>query len=89
MLAVVPPDATSWAQAIGHLGPSRESTEAKSGYRGTEEKNEFVFRHYAPTIPPAVTYGITKRMKDIEKVLKDLERLARKWKGEELATTES
>jgi DNA-binding HxlR family transcriptional regulator len=53
------------------------------------EKNEFVFRHYAQTIPPAVTYGITKRMKDIEKVLQDLERLARKWKVEELASTGS
>ena len=48
------------------------------------EQNGFVFRHYEPTIPPAVTYGITKRMKDIEKVLQDLEQLARKWKLEEL-----
>ena len=38
---------------------------------------------------PAVTYGITKRMKDIEKVLQDLERLARKWNVEELASTGS
>ena len=48
------------------------------------EQNGFVFRHYEPTIPPSVTYGITKRMKDIEKVLQDLEQLARKWKLEEL-----
>jgi len=53
------------------------------------EQKEFVFRHYAPTIPPAVTYGITKRMKDIEKVLEDLEHLARKWKVEESASTGS
>lgn len=51
--------------------------------RGLEEKG-FVFRHYEPTIPPSVTYGITKRMQDIEKVLQDLEQLARKWKMEEL-----
>ncbi len=51
--------------------------------RGLEEKG-FVFRHYEPIIPPSVTYGITKRMKDIEKVLQDLEQLARKWKMEEL-----
>src|SRR5665811_1089147 len=51
--------------------------------RGLELKG-FVFRHYEPTIPPSVTYGITKRMKDIEKVLQDLELLARKWKLEEL-----
>jgi len=41
-----------------------------------------VFRHYEQTIPPAVTYGITDRMKDIEKVLTQLEWLSRKWQGE-------
>ena len=46
------------------------------------EDKGFVFRHYQPTIPPAVTYGITERMKDIEKVLAQLEGLARKWQGE-------
>jgi DNA-binding HxlR family transcriptional regulator len=49
--------------------------------RMLEEKG-FVYRHYQPTIPPAVTYGITDRMKDIEKVLAQLEGLARKWQGE-------
>jgi DNA-binding HxlR family transcriptional regulator len=48
----------------------------------TLEEKGFVFRDYKPTIPPAVTYGITDRMKDIEKVLAQLEGLARKWKGE-------
>jgi DNA-binding HxlR family transcriptional regulator len=46
------------------------------------EDKGFVFRHYEPTIPPAVTYGITERMKDIEKVLEQLEGLARKWNAE-------
>ena len=46
------------------------------------EDNGFVFRNYHKTIPPAVTYGITERMKDIEKVLHQLERLARKWQGQ-------
>jgi DNA-binding HxlR family transcriptional regulator len=45
----------------------------------TLEEQGFIFRHYQPTIPPAVTYGITDRMKDIEKVLQQLEALARKW----------
>src|ERR1700676_4659498 len=49
--------------------------------RMLEEKG-FVYRHSQPTIPPAVTYGITDRMKDIEKVLAQLEGLARKWQGE-------
>lgn len=48
--------------------------------RGLEEKG-FVFRDYQPTIPPTVTYGITERMKDIEKVLAQLEGLALKWQG--------
>jgi DNA-binding HxlR family transcriptional regulator len=47
----------------------------------------FVFRHYQPTIPPAVTYRITDRMKDIEKVLAQLEGLARKWQGEGTAAS--
>ena len=46
------------------------------------EENGFVFRHYQAVIPPAVTYGITDRMKDIEKVLAQLEDLSRKWKTE-------
>ena len=46
------------------------------------EENGFVFRHYEQTIPPAVTYGITERMKDIEKVLGQLESLSRKWHAE-------
>ena len=45
----------------------------------TLEDAGFVFRHYEPTIPPAVTYGITDRMRDIEKILTQLEGLARKW----------
>jgi DNA-binding HxlR family transcriptional regulator len=48
----------------------------------TLERAGFVFRHYEQTIPPAVTYGITDRMKDIEKVLVQLEGLSRKWQGE-------
>lgn len=48
----------------------------------TLEGAGFVFRHYEQIIPPAVTYGITDRMKDIEKVLAQLEGLARKWQGE-------
>ena len=48
----------------------------------TLEGAGFVFRHYEQTIPPAVTYGITDRMKDIEKVLAQLDALSRKWQGE-------
>jgi DNA-binding HxlR family transcriptional regulator len=49
----------------------------------TLEREGFVFRHYEPAIPPAVTYRITDRMKDIEKVWVQLEGLSRKWRPEE------
>lgn len=48
----------------------------------TLEDKGFIYRHYEPTIPPAVTYGITERMKDIQKVLVQLEGLAHKWHAE-------
>lgn len=54
----------------------------------TLEEKGFIYRDYQPTIPPAVTYGITERMKDIEKVLTQLEGLARKWHGEGRASQE-
>jgi len=47
------------------------------------EQKGFVFRDYEPTIPPSVTYGITNRMKDISKVMGDLDALARKWQQED------
>src|SRR5579862_6810877 len=52
----------------------------------TLEEKGFIFRHYQQTIPPAVTYGITERMKDIEKVLAQLEGLARTWQGDGAGT---
>jgi DNA-binding HxlR family transcriptional regulator len=78
--------------ALGHNGPMRfgvlkkqvdgiSSRVLTERLRTLEEKG-FVFRDYRPTIPPAVTYGITERMKDIEKVFVQLEGLARKWQGE-------
>jgi DNA-binding HxlR family transcriptional regulator len=46
------------------------------------EVKGIVYREYEPTIPPAVTYGITKRMKDIGKILDELNRLAQGWQEE-------
>ena len=78
--------------ALSHNGPMRfgvlrRQVEGISSRVLTErlrtlESAGFVFRHYEQTIPPAVTYGITDRMKDIEKVLAQLEGLSRKWQGE-------
>ncbi|HTC54855.1 MAG TPA: helix-turn-helix domain-containing protein [Candidatus Sulfotelmatobacter sp.] len=78
--------------ALSHNGPMRFgvlrrqvdgiSSRVLTERLRTLEGAGFVFRHYEQTIPPAVTYGITDRMKDIEKVLAQLEGLARKWRGE-------
>ena len=43
----------------------------------------FVSRHYEPTIPPAVTYGLTARSAEINRVLEALENLAQGWKRED------
>jgi DNA-binding HxlR family transcriptional regulator len=55
----------------------------------TLEEAQFVYRNYEQTIPPTVTYGITDRMKDIEKVLAQLEALAQKWQGQGQARAET
>jgi len=47
------------------------------------ELKGFIYRTYEATIPPSVTYGITKRMKDIQKVLSELDHLARKWQQDD------
>ncbi len=75
--------------ALSHDGPMRfgvlrQQVQGISSRVLTErlrtlEGAGFVFRHYEQTIPPCVTYGITDRMKDIQKVLAQLEGLARKW----------
>jgi|SRR5579884_1505412 DNA-binding HxlR family transcriptional regulator len=76
---------------LSHNGPLRfgvlrQQVEGVSSRVLTErlrmlEHAGFVFRHYEPSIPPAVTYGITERMKDIEKVIVQLDELAQKWQG--------
>src|SRR5580698_9068234 len=49
----------------------------------TLEEKGFVYRDYEPTIPPTVTYGITKRMNDLHAIFNDLDRVARKWQAED------
>ncbi len=50
--------------------------------RDLEEKG-FIYRHYKPTIPPAVTYGLTKRVQEISSALDKLDELAHKWQEED------
>jgi DNA-binding HxlR family transcriptional regulator len=82
--------------ALGTNGPTRfgllrrsvagiSSRVLTERLRVLEEKG-FIYRHYEPTIPPAVTYGITNRMKDIEKVFEELHKVSRKWQQEDSPT---
>ena len=48
------------------------------------ETRGFVFRKYEATIPPAVTYGLTSRMKEMESVLDQMAKLGQKWYEEDL-----
>src|SRR5512142_139432 len=45
----------------------------------TLEEMKLVFRDYEPTIPPTVTYGLTPRVRDIDRALQGLERVIRRW----------
>src|SRR5579864_7610625 len=82
---------------LSHNGPTRFGALRRSvvgissrvlteRLRTLEEKG-FLYRDYKPTIPPEVTYGLTKRVKDIQKVLADLGRLAQKWQMEDAPAT--
>src|SRR5262245_52450836 len=43
------------------------------------EERGFVYRNYQPTIPPAVTYGLTTRTSELDPVLKEMAQLGKKW----------
>jgi DNA-binding HxlR family transcriptional regulator len=80
-----------WALSSGgptRFGALRRQIEGISSRLLTErlrtlEEKGFIYRHYEPTIPPAVTYGLTKRMEEIGEALEKLDDLARKWQAED------
>lgn len=47
------------------------------------EEARVVFRHYEPTIPPQVTYGLAARGEELRAVLDQLNAIARRWQAEE------
>ncbi len=47
------------------------------------ENAGLVFRDYKPTVPPEVTYGLTRRGGELKDVLGDLYVLAVRWDGED------
>jgi DNA-binding HxlR family transcriptional regulator len=42
-----------------------------------------VYRHYEPTVPPAVTYGLTPRGRELDQVLDALNEVAVSWQSED------
>ena len=84
-----------WVLSTGgptRFGALRRQVEGISSRVLTErlrslEQGGFIYREYEPTIPPAVTYGITKRMQDIGSVLGELNRLAQTWQQEDVPQT--
>ncbi|MHB1630952.1 MAG: winged helix-turn-helix transcriptional regulator [Acidithiobacillus sp.] len=49
----------------------------------TLEEAQIVFREYYPSIPPEVTYGLTRRGLELREVLDALDALARCWNTED------
>jgi DNA-binding HxlR family transcriptional regulator len=47
------------------------------------EAKGVIFRDYKPTIPPTVTYGLTKRIQEIGAALDKLDELAQRWQEED------
>jgi DNA-binding HxlR family transcriptional regulator len=47
------------------------------------EDARVVYRHYEPTIPPQVTYGLAKRGEELREVLDKLSEVALRWQGED------
>ena len=50
------------------------------------EQAGVIFRHYTPTIPPQVTYGLTARGSELRAVLDDLNAVGRRWQEEDRAS---
>lgn len=47
------------------------------------EESGVIYRHYEATIPPQVTYGLSARGKELDKVLDALDKIARRWSTED------
>lgn len=49
------------------------------------EQEGILYRHYEPTVPPQVTYGLTERAQELVVILDDLNGLAQRWYGKQEA----
>ena len=48
----------------------------------TLEKAEIIYRHQEPTVPPQVSYGLTKEGRELTTILDQLNTLAHNWEEE-------
>ncbi|MEY3304406.1 MAG: winged helix-turn-helix transcriptional regulator [Pseudanabaena sp.] len=46
------------------------------------EQEGILYRHYEPTVPPQVTYGLTERAMELMSILDQLDDLAQRWYGQ-------
>ncbi|MGG6296461.1 winged helix-turn-helix transcriptional regulator [Leptolyngbya sp. AN02str] len=53
------------------------------------EHEGIVYRHYEPTVPPQVTYGLTERGHELFGVLDQLNDLAVRWYGDQNAASKA
>lgn len=53
------------------------------------EQEGILFRHYDPTVPPQVTYGLTERGQELVGILDQLNALAHRWYGPTDSYTDS
>ena len=49
------------------------------------EQAGVIYRHYLPSIPPQVTYGLTPRGEELRSVLDGLDHIARRWQEQDRA----
>lgn len=45
------------------------------------ESEKLVSRHYEPTVPPQVTYSLTKKTEELGPAIRELQQIADKWYG--------
>ena len=50
------------------------------------EEARVIFRHYEPTIPPQVTYGLATRGEELREALDKLNEVSRRWQAEDRPT---
>lgn len=70
---------TRFGELRRRLGPI--STKTLTERLRLLEAERMITRHYKPTVPPQVTYSLTKRVMELDGVMIELDRIAERWYG--------